>query len=257
VRASGIFGLVLGLLAPSAVPAQAPLATDDAAVADRHHVHLEIFNQIARLDGAQRPAREQSTLVLTTSYGLTPRLEVGFDLPWIAILPERHGASGIGDLNLTAKWLWREPAERRTGLALVAAVELPTGDEERNLGAGVIDSNLGLVIERGVSATTRWRANLGIQFGGNTLTGLVGSQARGRVLSTATSLTRNLSQRWSAAIELSGYQGREAGGADREVRAQVASVFAVSTRVAVATALQRGWYATPPWTLQVGVILDP
>jgi hypothetical protein len=257
MRVSTVLGCALCLLAPATLLAQAPLATDDAAVADRRRLHFEIFNQYARLARAERPVRGQNTLVLTTSFGLTSRLEVGFDMPWIAILPELHGASGVGDLNLTAKWLWRQPAAGRTGFALTGAVELPTGDEEKNLGAGVIDSNLGLVIERGVSAKTTWRGNLGIQFGGNTLTGVVGSRARGQVLSAATSVTHDFGERWSAAFELSGYEGREAARADRELRAQVTGVFVHSPRMSIATAIQRGWQATPPWTFQIGLILDP
>lgn len=71
----------------------------------------------------------------------------------------RNETGGIGDVALTAGWrLWRDEAAGRA-IGLQAAVELPTGDEDRLLGSGTTDLS---VIVTGADARMleSWRARL-------------------------------------------------------------------------------------------------
>ncbi len=236
---------------------QAPLVTDDAAVTPLHAWHLELFQQYADLAAAAAPATAQETTVVGLAWGVLPGLELGFDVPWIAI----HGAgtvAGGGDFDLTAKWLLRAAeGDRRTALAVGFAVELPTGNADRGLGSGVADVDLTLIAERRIASTLALRGNLGLQFAGNTLTGAVGSPDRGRVLAGGVSLTADLTPRLQLVCETTGYQGRKSDAGDRELRLQAGLVYARSPHLSVAFTVQRGWLAAPPWVGQLGVVIDP
>ncbi len=196
--------------------------------------------------------------MLSAAYGIASRLELGFDIPWLDIRSTGGDAVGLGDLDFTAKLRLRDDGGgRRAAWAVTAAVELPTGDERRGLGSGVRDEDVGVIVQRAVSPTTSLQGNVGLQFAGNTLTGAVGTRDRAHVLSAGGSLVHTLSERWQVEGELTGYEGRTSDAADRELRAQLGANLTLSPRLTLALALQRGWFATPPWSLQLGLILDP
>jgi hypothetical protein len=252
-----LVGALLALSAPSSVVwAQAPLATDDAATTAPQAWHVELFQQHATLPVAALPATTQDTSVVAVAWGLLPRLEVGFDVPWIAI----HGGesvSGGGDLDLTAKWrLHLAKDEHSSAFALALAIELPTGDADRGLGSGVTDVDLTLIGERRVARAVVLRGNLALQFAGNTLTGALGSADRGQVLGGGVSLTADLTPRLQLVSEATGYQGRESDATDRELRLAAGLVFARSPRMSLAFTVQHGWFQSPPWVFQLGVVLD-
>jgi hypothetical protein len=233
------------------------MITDDAAVAGQRILHLELFGQYARLPASLRPATAQGGLVLTLGYGAARNLELGFDFPLIAIARTGRTAVGTGDLNLTGKLLLRAPSDStawRFGVA--AAVELPTGKSSSGFGSGVVDVNLNLIAENRPLAAATVRFNAGIQFAGNTLTGLIGIRDRGVVLSGGGSVAWSLLPSLAVAAELSGYQGRSRIEQDHELRAQGAVTLALGPSSAVAISLQHGWYASPGWTLQLGTALD-
>lgn len=237
--------------------AQAPLVTDDAAVAAARAVHVELFGQFAGLPASVRPATAQHTLVLTMGYGVGSRLEVGFDFPLIAIVRPPQTVLGTGDLNVTAKYMLRAPADALAArFAVAGAVEVPTGDVQRGFGSGVADYNVNLIGEWRRGPATTLRLNGGVQFAGNTLTGLIGSPDRGVVLSAGGSAEYAVTPRLALAGELTGYQGRSASAVDRELRTQGALSYALSDAKVLAVSLQRGWFASPRWTLQVGVAFD-
>lgn len=196
--------------------------------------------------------------MVALAYGVVARLEIGFDVPLIAIAGGARRIVGGGDLDLTAKYLVRsDHGGERTALALGFAVELPTGDARRGLGSGVTDVDLTLIAQRQLRAATTLRANLGLQFAGNTLTGAVGTRDRGQVLSAGTSITHAAGDGTQLLAEITGYQGRSRAARDRELRLQAGATRAISARLTLAACVQRGWYAAPPWSLQAGVIIDP
>jgi hypothetical protein len=240
----------------TAAGAQAPLVTDDAGVTPPAAWHLELFEQHAELPRADAPARSQDTTVLSFAWGCGHHFEIGFDAPWIVI----HSAPtvrGIGDLDVSAKFSLHELNDsNKTGLGVSLAYEMPTGNASNGLGSGLADGVVNLIGERRLGAATVLRGNFGVQFFGNTLTGAVGSRVRGQVASSGWSITQDLSEKLQAVFEVTGYQGRQGDASDRELRLQGGLVRTLSPHVALAAAVQRGWYATPTWTAQLGIVLD-
>ena len=236
--------------------AQAPLVTDDAAVAALRTLHLELFGQFVRLPSNARPATSQATTVLTAGFGATPRLEIGFDYPFIVVGQPGGDVRGTGDLNLTAKYLVHTPADTLAARwALAGAVEIPTGSAARGLGSGVADFGLTVIRETWYHGSVV-RFNVGLQVAGNTLTGRVGTANRAPVLNAAASVSRQVADGVTVVAEASGYQGRSPVAADREARLQGALILSRWARAALAVSLQRGWLASPPSQLQVGIIAD-
>ncbi len=233
------------------------MVTDDAGIAALRTVHLEVFGQFARLPTSARPATSQATTVLTAGFGAVPRLELGFDFPWIVVRQPGANVAGIGDLNLTAKYRLTAPADTvSVQWALAAAAEMPTGSARRGLGSGVPDFGLTVIREQTHRGTVM-RLNVGLQVAGNTLTGRVGTANRAPVLNAAASVARTLPAGITLALEASGYQGRSPVAIDREARVQCAMTYALGSRVALAISMQRGWLASPPSQVQVGIIADP
>lgn len=254
-RAGAVLALAAGLAASAR--AQAPFVTDDAGTTPARRLHLELFAVGSDLPDADHPASAQRTLVSSLALGLSGSVEIGFDWPWIGIRSDGAGdVAGGGDLNLYLKWRWLEPAGRRPALALVGAVEMPTGDESKGLGSGVRDETLNAVAEWTGVHGLDLRANLGVVFAGNSLTGRVGLTSDSRIGTIGLSVTAER-ERFAVGGELSGAVGRLLGERTREVRVQAGTRLALGRRWALGLALQRGWYAAPPWQAALGVIVDP
>jgi hypothetical protein len=83
------------------------------------------------------------------------------------VLDFGDGAGGLGDIRLSAGYLLRRGD---TGaLSVLAAVELPTGDDAKLTGNGATDYTLGIAWERGAAeASGRWSAHIAagiVRFG--------------------------------------------------------------------------------------------
>ena len=87
------------------------------------------------------------------------------------VLDFDDGADGLGDIRLSAGYRLRRG--EAGSLSVRAAVELPTGDEERLTGNGAADYTLGIAWERSAAAgSARWSAHIAagiVRFGGTDL----------------------------------------------------------------------------------------
>ena len=93
-----------------------------------------------------RVSRSTSTTLLSGAYGIQDLLELRLDLPFLessAEYTDPSGAtfemwdeSGLGDLGLSGKIQVSKEEESRPAVALLAGITLPTGDEDKGLGAG-------------------------------------------------------------------------------------------------------------------------
>src|SRR5262249_40581072 len=128
------------------VSAQAPFYTDDIGVAEKGHWHFEFNNEYDWLQESAFPNLQQNTANFKASYGLFNGLEIGFDNKLLSIfnsptpfLP--RPAFGYGDLDLSVKWNFYKEQNTRRWPAFAASlnIELPTGDEKKQLGSGVTD----------------------------------------------------------------------------------------------------------------------
>ena len=208
MKASTLFwGLLIVSLASNAA-AQQPFYTDDAAVTETGDFHLELNNEFDVLQHSAYPSLEQNTLVYRLFYGLVPHLEVSVDSPLIGIFNAPAAAYrrpfGPGDTNFAAKYNFRE---ERQGSALPALtlsmnVEVPTGDVRRQLGSGLVDYWLYGVAQKTISDRSVIRANGGILLAGNTSTGVLGIQTRGRAFTAGLSVVRIFQPRLKLGAEI-------------------------------------------------------
>lgn len=238
---------------------QAPFATDDAGVSAARRWHMELFLVQSDLLESDLPAQGQTTFIASTAYGLFGWLELGVDAPWIAV--DQVGEadySGLGDINLSAKFRLRETSGGLwPAVAVSAAIESPTGDEDKGLGSGVLDYGLNLVGDWTLAPSSFLRANLGILFAGNSLTGVVGLESDGEIVAASLSFTQVLSERWEAGIEVRRAEGQGAASNEQDLIAQAGARFALNDKVTLAAGVVHGWYVAPEWQVQIGAIVDP
>lgn len=120
------FALLLGGAHPCFAPP--PLVTGDVPTADKGTFEWYVGGLYQ--DGGSAISRALPFTELV--YGITERWEVSAE----SIFLSRSGECGIGDTVLGTKYVVLPETERRPGVALSFEAGLPTGDEERGLGAG-------------------------------------------------------------------------------------------------------------------------
>ena len=199
-------------LCPALVRAQAPFVTDDTGVADYHRWHFEFNNEYDILKPSDFPNLNQNTANFKASYGLFKNVEVGFDNQLLNISTAPNpvypdAAFGYGDMDMSVKWHIRDEKEgsKWPGFGASLNIELPTGDATKQLGSGVTDYYLNGIAQKSIRGHNTWRMNGGIYFAGNTATGVVGIRTtRGFVLTGATSLVHDFSDKFDLGVEFAG-----------------------------------------------------
>ncbi len=114
-----------------------PLITDDTGTQGKGKFQIELNSEYAHEDedGAEADTTEIAAIL---SYGVTDTIDIVLGLPyqylrvkedWIATTEE-----GLSDMSIELKWRFYEKEE--LSFALKPGITLPTGDDERGLGAG-------------------------------------------------------------------------------------------------------------------------
>ena len=244
--------------------AQQPFLTDDAAVTDKGVVHVEVFNELDRLQVLQFPNLRQNTLNFKVNYGLPHGLEIDFDVPVLGIFRAPGGplgnSKGIGDTNLGLKWNFLPGSEktRAPALAVTFYVELPTGDVSKELGSGLRDYALNFIAQKHWSDKTRITCNTGLVFSGNTSTGVIGIQnTRGRVWTGGVSVLHDFHPRWTFGAEVYGGYTSNDGLAKSQLQAMVGGKFTIREGMTFDFGVAGGKFvASPRIGGLVGVSMD-
>lgn len=187
--------------APVTTFGQQPFVTDDADATEKGKFHFEFSNSFAVLQRQAFPARSQNTASFELGYGLLKGVEVSVEAPLITIFNERdttpRRVMGNGDANLAVKYNFLREREGSPlpALAVSGNIEIPIGSVRRGLGSGVADYSLNGIAQKTLTERTTLRGNLGIIFSGNTVSGALGSRARGTVLTGASSIARRFGSR--------------------------------------------------------------
>jgi len=190
--------------------AQQPFVTDDSDTTPKHHFHFEFSNEFDFLQRSSFPNRKQNIADFELDYGLTDRVEIGIESPFLTIFNDEgtnpNKVSGIGDTNFSLKYNFLREREnsRHPALAIAFNLELPTGDAKRQLGSGLADFYLNGILQKAVSKNTKLRLNGGILFSGNETTGVVGIKTRGTVFTEGGSLIKQFSPKLQLGVELTG-----------------------------------------------------
>src|SRR6185369_2970418 len=253
----------IAVLAACRLLGQQPFYTDDAGTTPKGQLHFEFFNEFDALQHSLYPNIRQNTANMKLNFGVTDSIELDLDNPYLAIfrsqLTEPRNLNGIGDTNVGVKWNFhRESSDSRLpAFSATMYFEFPTGDEARQLGSGLVDYWLNGIVQKRISPRTKITGNLGIVFAGNTSTGLVGIQTRGRVYTGGTSIVRKFTERLSLGLEWSGAISRNFDLGRSQLQFLGGGSFEVRKGVAVDFALLGGHYvASPIIGAQLGFSID-
>ena len=224
--------LLSSLLMSFSLRAQMPFYTDDTVVTEPHKLHIEVFDEFDGLQSPQYPDRRQNTANFKMNFSPLKQLELDIDVPYLAIYraPGSQSSHGVGDTNLGAKWNLHEatPDSKVPSLATSLYVEFPTGDERQELGSGLVDYALNVMLQKPFSETTRANLNVGVLFAGNTSTGAEGIQTRrGQVYTGGFSLLHDVTTRLTIGGELYGAVSDGAGQDKTQLQALIGAQYAV------------------------------
>ena len=256
-----VFMLLTVLGGLGTIRAQLPFYTDDTSVTERGKWHLEFFNEYDALQ-LQYPNLRQDTSNLKVNYGLPHDLELDVDAPYIAI--ERSAGNkpshGVGDTNLGVKWNFLKEAKGSRHPAMGASfyIEFPTGDASEQLGSGLTDYALNVMLQKSFSEKTRINGNGGLLFAGNTSTGAIGTEnTRGQVYTGGLSLLHDFNERITVGAEVYGAYTDSGDLGRTQLQAMVGGQYNVRKGIALCFGLLGGVYvASPRIGGQVGVSVD-
>lgn len=147
IRRIVFLSFILTIAALSQVQAGAPFVTDDPEPVEYGHWEITGFSQATHLSGE----RSGTLAGIDINYGASPDLQVHLIAP--LAFDKRAGAGtkiGYGDTELGAKYRFIDENEDgwRPAVAVFPIVTLPTGDDDRGLGAGHTREFLPLWLEK-------------------------------------------------------------------------------------------------------------
>jgi len=154
--------MFLFVLAGNAL-AYRPFATEDAGVAGEGVAQVEVSLDRLEWDNDD----DDFVFTVVPIYGVTERLEVSAELPYLWHKPEvGDSESGAGDVNLVGKYLLSEEDGVHPALAAKAVIKTSSGDYKKGLGTG--DEDLSLVLAA-TKTVEKWRLHgqLGYTFVGD------------------------------------------------------------------------------------------
>jgi hypothetical protein len=251
-------------LSSASVCAQIPFYTDDADTTNKGKFHLEFFNEHDWLQRSSLPGTRQNTSNLTLNYGLTDRIELGMNVPFITIFNERDSRlgspMGIGDTQFGVKIRLHDEREssRVPAVAVVFYLETPTGSTRKQIGSGLADYWLYGVLQKSFTKRTTGRLNGGILFAGNDATGLVGIRGtRGQVFTANGSLVRQFTPKLTLGVELFGGVTSNFHLSRGQLEAQIGGSYAFREDFSFTFGLLGGRFpASPRVGVQVGFAYD-
>jgi hypothetical protein len=256
-------GILTGLLLLCAglASAQQPFATDDAEVTARGLWHFEYANELAVLQKSVYPNLRQDTSNFVIQYGLFESVEVNVDFPLIAISNARGTPSvfGLGDVDFAVKWnLVREiPGAARPAFTVTVAAEFPTGNEKKQLGSGLTDYVLNTILQKTFSGTAL-HVNAGIQFAGNTRTGVVGIRTPGRILIGGLSAGRDFSERLRLGLDLNGAEIHDGGVVEKQLQLTAGGNYGLlQYNGSFDFGAYVGWFSGPRFGVTLGISVTP
>jgi hypothetical protein len=251
-------------LSPTSAHAQLPFYTDDADTTPKGKFHLELSNEHDWLQRASLPGRRQNTSVFTLNYGLTDRIELGINAPFVKIFNDRDSRlgnpGGIGDTQFGVKVkLWRErEGSKRPAASVIFYAEAPTGSTRKQIGSGLVDYWLYGVLQKSLTKRTTGRLNGGILFAGNSSTGLIGIEAaRGQVFTGNGSLVRQFTPRLRLGAEVFGGVTNNFNLSRGQLEGQIGGGYVLADNLELTFGVIAGKFAASPrGGFQVGLTYD-
>lgn len=256
--------LALVFVSSVSVSAQLPFYTDDADTTAKGKFHFEFSNEYDWLQRSALPGTSQNTSLLTLNYGLTDRIELGVNTPFIKIFNERNSRlgnpNGLGDIQFGVKLrlLDERDGSKRPAVTAVFYVEAPTGSTRKQIGSGRMDYWVYGVLQKSLTKRTTGRLNGGIVFAGNDSSGLVGIQApRGQVFTANGSLVRDFTPRLKLGAELFGAVTNNFALSRGQLMGQIGGGYALTEKLELTFGVLAGRFpASPSAGIQLGFAYD-
>lgn len=165
-RFAGKLLLIVLLVLPAAAWAAHPLITDDAGTQGRGKFQLEVNSQYDSDKETINGVSVKSTggqAGATLSYGVIENADLVLNLPYVWGKVTQDGVSvydekGLSDISFEVKWRFFEKDGLSFGLK--PGISLPTGDDEKGLGAGKTGYRVFLIGSK-EAAPWAFHANLG------------------------------------------------------------------------------------------------
>lgn len=241
--------------------AQQPFVSDDADVTARGQWHFEYANELAVLQKSDYPNLRQDTSNFVIQYGLFEHVEVNLDFPLISISNARGTPNvfGLGDIDFAVKWnlVQEAPGAARPAFTVSAAAEFPTGSEKKQLGSGLTDYSLNTILQKTFSGTAL-HVNAGIQFAGNTRTGIVGIRTPGRILIGGLSAARDFTDRLKLGLDLNGAEIHDGGVVEKQLQLTAGGNYALRHHNgSFDFGAYAGWYSGPRFGVILGISMTP
>ena len=158
---------VMGLAANS--HAAHPLITDDTGTVGKGKFEFELGGEYAHED-EDGVEEDSTTVVPVLAYGIRDNMDIELCVPYQYIRTKEGGETttedGVSDVEIDLKWRFYE----RDGLsfALRPLISLPTGDEEKGLGAGRVGGSILFYVTKEVEPWA-FHLNLGYRRNENKL----------------------------------------------------------------------------------------
>jgi len=244
--------------------AQLPFYTDDSDTTPRGKFHLEMFNEQDVLQRSAYPTKRQNTLVFTLNYGITDKVELDVNAPWLALINSHtvstQDVTGIGDTQFGLKYnfLSEREGSKMPALAIVFYVEAPTGNTQKQLGSGLVDYWLYGVIQKSLTKKTKGRLNGGVLFSGNNSTGLIGIETRrGQVYTGNGSIVRDITPRLQLGVEVFGAVTNSFVLDKGQLTSQFGGDYVLTKKLTLSFGLLAGKFAASPRVgAQIGFAYD-
>jgi hypothetical protein len=259
-----LFLLVTFAFFSSPAYSQIPFYTDDADTTPKGKFHVEFFNEYDWLQRSSLPGLRQNTSNLTLNYGLTDRIELGVNAPFIKIFNSRESRlgspAGIGDTQFGVKAKLRQERDESSLPAMTVAfyAEAPTGSFSKQFGSGLTNYWVYGVLQKSLTKRTVARLNGGILFAGNRSIGLTGVEAtRGQVFTSNGSLVRNFNEKLHLGMEVFGGVSNDFRLSRGQLETQIGGSYAVRDEFAFTFGVLAGRFpASPRAGIHLGFAYD-
>lgn len=168
-----LVALVLFVFTTAAFAAH-PLITDDSGAQGKGKVQLEVTTEITydkQNENGVNIKTSAGEIATAVSYGLSDNVDLVFGVPYVWGKVKEDGITvynekGLSDIALELKWRFYE-ADNGWSLALKPGISLPTGDDEKGLGAGKANYGITFITTKELKPWA-FHFNLGYTYSDNT-----------------------------------------------------------------------------------------
>lgn len=252
------------LLVPAQVYCQIPFYTDDADTTAKRKFHLEFYNEYDWLHRSALPGKRQNVSNVTLNYGLTDRVELAINAPFVKIFNTRESRfgspSGIGDIQFGLKAKLRDEHEGSPvpAMSVVVYFQAPTGSFRKQTGSGVTECWVYGVLQKSLTTRTVARFNAGVLFAGNHYDDLVIiRRVNGQVFTGNASLVRNFTSKLKLGVEVFGGASNNFILSRNQLQTQAGGSYSLRDNFAFTFGVLAGHYpASSRAGVQVGFAWD-